>query len=65
MPKFRALRGECGADNSTIQAVLKKFERTGSVTDIARPVHNSCARSTLIIAAVSKSVAEDLTISRR
>ena len=39
--------------------MVKKFEETGSVTDIVSAVHHRFTRSTENIAAVSESIAED------
>lgn len=68
---FRALRADYGRHNRpserTIGKTVKKFEETGSVTDVLRPIHHRNARSTENIAAVSESVEEDpnLSIPRR
>jgi len=67
---FRALRGDFGRFNRPTQQavckIVKKFEKTGSVTDIAKPVHHRNARSAENIAAVSESVADDpISIPRR
>ena len=42
---------------------MKKFEETGVVTNIERPVHHRFARSAENIAIVSESVAEDPNVS--
>jgi hypothetical protein len=64
---YRALRGDYGLHNRpTTQAIgkiVKKFEETGAVTNIVRPVHHRFARSAENIAAVSESVAEDPNVS--
>lgn len=68
---FRNLRADYGRNNRpterTIRNVVNKFEETGSVCDIVRPVHHRNARSTENIAAVRESVAEErnLSIPRR
>lgn len=57
---FRALRADYGRHNrpteQTILNTVKKFEETGSVTDIVRPVHHRNIRSAENIAAVAQSV---------
>ena len=64
---YRALRGDYGLHNRpTTQAIgkiVKKFEETGAVTNIVRPVHHRFARSAENIAAVSESVTEDPNVS--
>ena len=42
---------------------MKKFEETGVVTNIERPVHHRFARSAENIAIISESVAEDPNVS--
>ena len=51
----------------TISNTVRKFEETGSVIDIARPVHHRNIRSAENIAVVAQSVEEDpnLSIPRR
>ena len=64
---YRALTGDYSLHKRLItQAIGKivyKFEETGMVTNIERPVHHLYARSTKNIAIVSESVAEDLKMS--
>lgn len=68
---FRALRADYGRHNrptqQTISNTVRKFEETGSVIDIARPVHHRNIRSAENIAVVAQSVEEDpnLSIPRR
>ena len=44
---------------SSNYTIVKKFEESGVVTNIERPVHHRFARSAEIIAIVSESIAED------
>ena len=64
---YRALRGDYGLHNHpTTQAIgkiAKKFEETGVVTRIERPVHHHFARFAENITMVSESVAEDPNVS--
>ena len=64
---YHTLRGDYGLHNRpTTQAINKivtKFEETGVVTNIERPVHHRFARSAKNIAFVSESVAEDFDSS--
>ena len=64
---YRALRGDYGLHNRpTMQAIgkiVKKFEETGAVRNIVRPVHHRFARSAENIAAVSESVGEVPNVS--
>ena len=64
---YRALRGDFGLYNRpTTQAIgkiLKKFEKTGDVTNIERSVHHCFVRSAENIAVVSESVAQDPNVS--
>ena len=54
---YLALRRDYDLHNRpTTQVVVKKFEETGMVTNIERPVHYHSAEN---IAVVSESVAED------
>ena len=68
---YCALRGDYGLQNRpTTQAmgkIVKKFEETGVVTNIEKPVHHRFDRSAENIAIVNESVAEDrnVSISRR
>ena len=41
---------------------MRKFDKTGVVTNIGRPVHHRFARSTDNIAFISESFAEDLNV---
>ena len=41
---------------------MKRFEETGVVTNIERPVHHDIAHSAENFAIVSKSVTEDLNV---
>jgi len=50
-------------DQQAVGKIVKKFERTRSVTDIARPVHHCNARFAENIVAVSESVADDPNLS--
>ncbi|KAL7631744.1 UNVERIFIED_CONTAM: hypothetical protein RMT77_017953 [Armadillidium vulgare] len=63
---YRALRDFFGQFNRpnvpTIGKILKKFEQTGSVGDLKRPVHARTARTAENIAAVRDSVAEEPSI---
>ena len=58
---YRALKGDYGLhDRPTMQIIgkiTKKFEETGKVTNIERPVHHSFACSAENNAIVSESVA--------
>ena len=64
---YRALRGEYDLHNRpttrAIGKIVKKFEETGVVTNIARPVHYGFARSAENIAAVSESITKDPNVS--
>ena len=63
---FRALRKDYGLYNrtttQTIDKIVKKFEESGVVTNIERPVHHRFARSAENIGIVSKSVVEDVNV---
>ena len=60
---YCALRGDYDLHNrppaQAIGKIVKKFEETGVVTNVERPVDHRCARSAENIAIVSESVAED------
>ena len=63
----RVLRGDYGLHNrpttQAIDNIAKKFEDTGVVTNIERPVHHRFAYFAENIVIVSESVAEDLNVS--
>ena len=46
-----------------IDKIVKKFEETGMVTNIERPVHHRFACSAINIAIVSESAGEDPNVS--
>ena len=60
---YRTLRGDYGLHNrstmQTIGKIVKKFEETGEVTNIERPVHHRSACSTENMAIEGESVAKD------
>ena len=60
---YLALRGDYGLHNrpttQTIGKIVNKFEETGVVTNIERPVHHSFARYADNFATVTESIAED------
>ena len=64
---YRALREDYGLHNRLIMQaigkIVKKFEETGVVTHIERPVHYRFARSAENIAIGSENVAEDTNVS--
>ena len=64
---YHALRGDYVLHNRpTTQAIgkiVKKFEETGMITNISKPVHHRLARSAENIAIVSENVAEDSNVS--
>ena len=63
---YRALRGDSVLYNrpttQAIGTIVKKFEETGVVTNIERPVHHCFARSAENITIVSEGFAEDCRI---
>ena len=64
---YCSLRGDYGLHNcpttQVISKIVKKFEETGVVTNIKRPVHYRFARSSDNITIVSESVAEEPKMS--
>ena len=64
---FRAIRTDFGRHGRPtehiIANVVRKFEQTGSVADIVRPVHHRNVRSAENIAAVAASVEDDPNVS--
>ena len=63
---YRALREYYGLHNrptmQTIGKIVKKFDETGVVTNIERPVHHRFGSFAENIAIVSESVAEDKNV---
>ena len=64
---YRALRGVYGLHNrpitQAIGKIMKKFEETGVVINIERPVQHHFTHSAESIAIVSESVAKDPNVS--
>lgn len=63
MATFRVLRGDYGRHNRPtapiIDKILKKFEETGSVKDLARPAHRRNVRTTVNISSNRESVVDN------
>ena len=64
---YRALKGYFGFHNHSntqpIGRVVQKFEATGVITNIGRPVHQHFVRSTENMTIVCESVAKDPNVS--
>ena len=64
---YCAFRGDYGLHNRTTKQVIgkivKKFEKTGVVTNLERSIHHRSVRSAENIVIVSESIAEDPNVS--